>query len=583
MQKRVKNIIVLSIGVVALSFVSIASGVFPISALTGEPSTTSNETETSASQTDVMIDISDFFEHSDEESEIEYGDNEFVDPFTPDIFVDNDVTMEDFIKDTQTQNSVNSVQTTEESSIENNIISVSLLYNNSYSEKILLEGEPLSAEITVSNTDSLDDIVVMLAYYSNGKMIDVNTTSYEQSANGENGFVIDSVVPAESNVTNAKIFVLKSIQSLSPYCPAIELTTVDTDYYGDTYLSAQPISQRNSANGSINSENDADVFSFVPQSDGLYYFESFSDIDTYAVLYDSEDITTPITSGDNEGADNNFRISETLQANKTYYLYVYGRSTGEYSLNYGYAVGNIFGTVSPVKYYNDDMIFNEEVETTINIRTYHTDEYVATLHLKDWSQSNLEFASFSITGIHAGDYIVEISRPGYITYLKKIKLSDDAIDLGSIELIPGDANEDSTVDTNDIALLTELDGVSYGEENYVVSADFNGDKVIDSTDLAISEANQSKTVNSYNQNIIIPTLDISVVDTEMTVSGIAKAEASLHCNIYLNGSCLYEEVIVCDSDGTYEYLIELNRAGQYEVEVYEDTPVLASRQILNYE
>lgn len=67
MQKRVKNIIVLSIGVVALSFVSIASGVFPISALTGEPSTTSNETGTSASQTDVMIDISDFFGQSDEE------------------------------------------------------------------------------------------------------------------------------------------------------------------------------------------------------------------------------------------------------------------------------------------------------------------------------------------------------------------------------------------------------------------------------------------------------------------------------------------------------------------------------------
>ena len=131
MQKRVKNIIVLSIGVVALSFVSIASGVFPISALTGEPSTTSNETGTSASQTDVMIDISDFFGQSDEETKIEYGDNEFVDPFDPDIFVDNDVTMEDFIKDTQTQNSVDSVQTTDKSSIENNIISVSLLYNNS--------------------------------------------------------------------------------------------------------------------------------------------------------------------------------------------------------------------------------------------------------------------------------------------------------------------------------------------------------------------------------------------------------------------------------------------------------------------
>ncbi len=280
MQKRVKNIIVLSIGVIALSFVSIASGVFPISALTGEQRTTSNETGTSASQTDIMIDISDFFEQSDEKSEIEYGDNEFVDPFTPDIFVDNDVTMEDFIKDTQTPNGVDSVQTTDESSIENNIVSVSLLYNNSYSEKILLEGEPLSAEITVSNTDSLDDIVVMLAYYSNGKMIDVNMGSYAQSATGENSFVIDTVVPAESNVTNAKILVLKSIQSLSPYCPAIELTTVNIDYYGDTYLSAQPISQRNSANGSINSDNDTDVFSFVPQNDGLYYFESFSNIDT---------------------------------------------------------------------------------------------------------------------------------------------------------------------------------------------------------------------------------------------------------------------------------------------------------------
>lgn len=556
MQKKSKNIVVVVVVAITIGVVGIISCVLPIKAFSDELllNVMTELNAVTTSHTVVDVDVSEFFDQPNENLKSEQNSNDSL---------------------------IQQMNVRSNTMVD---ITISLLYNNSYSEKILIEGEALSTEIIVLNkSDLVKEVMGVIAYYSNGKMIDTKVASFEAPANSEKTFIFDSVIPAENNVTKAKIFVFESLQLLKPYCAAIELTTTNTDYYGNNYLTAQSISTRNSANGCINYETDVDVFSFVPQKDGLYYFEAFSNIDTHAVLYDSENMNSPIISGDDEGLNSNFRISEKLRSGKTYYLYVYGRSIGDYTLNYGYAVGNIFGTVSPVKYLNDDMVFNDEIEATVNLKTYYTQEHIATLHLKDWSQSSTEYASFSLTGIHSGDYIVEIIRPGYITFLKKISLTDNAVDLGSIELIPGDVNSDGIIDSNDITIINELNGLGYGDDNYTIFADFNGDKVINSIDMLTAKANLNKNINSYSQNIVVPTIHLLVIDSQMSISGVAKANSTLNCNIYYGGTCLYEEVILCNSDGTYEFLIELNRIGQYEVEIYEENSVLASRQTLNYE
>lgn len=82
------------------------------------------------------------------------------------------------------------------------------------------------------------------------------------------------------------------------------LTVTGEDFFGDDYRLSQTINGKNKANGIINSLDDVDVFSF-PQNDGLYYFESISELDTYASIYSANVLENAIATDDNSGADDN--------------------------------------------------------------------------------------------------------------------------------------------------------------------------------------------------------------------------------------------------------------------------------------
>lgn len=57
------------------------------------------------------------------------------------------------------------------------------------------------------------------------------------------------------------------------------------------------------------------------------------------------------------------------------------------------------------------------------------------MHLKDWASGGIEATQFSLSGVSADDYLVGISRPGYLTRYSHITLNDDAIDLGHKSLL----------------------------------------------------------------------------------------------------------------------------------------------------
>ena len=444
-------------------------------------------------------------------------------------------------------------------------IRVSLLYDNAYSESVLLPGEELTAEIYADNTGGgAVDISALLALYDeNGRLISAKEEREAIEESGEGRFYNKIVVPDDSTAASAKIMLWDNLSGMKPYASPLILTAAGADFFGDDYSIAQPITGKNKVSGRINTAEDTDVFSFVPKNSGLYYFEAFSDIDTYASLYAAGSMSEPIASDDNSGADNNFRLSATLTANETYYLYVNGRQEGGYSLNYGYAIGDIFGTVSPVKFYDDDSEFNALSEAAADIYAYRTGEFVASMHLKDWSGSNSAYASFSMTGIHSGEYLVKIRRAGYLTLYKKITLSDNAVDLGSVTLIAGDVNADNIVDEQDISIVTELIGTQYGDENYLINADINADKVIDSSDLALVSANLNKNSNHYNTNVNVIIMDADIYDNQLIVSGRAAPNSTLSCNIYYDGYSVFDGEAACSESGGFQITAELNRSGKY--------------------
>lgn len=468
---------------------------------------------------------------------------------------------------------------------ENTEVNISLLYNNSYSESVLLPGEELTAEFDVSNNNTEDDVklsTIVALYDDVGKLVDMNVESITVAENSTETFNNKTIVPAESTVTNAKIMIWESLNSMKPYTYPVILTLSGADFFGDDYNLSQTINGRNKANGRINGISDTDVFAFIPQNDGLYYFETLSDIDTYASLYKEDNLTTPILTDDNSGTDNNFRLSATLEAGTTYYLYVKGRTDGQYTLNYGYSIGNVFGTVSPVKFYDDDTEFNSAIETTVELNTYYTGEFVAAMHLKDWSASNNEYASYSMTGVHSGDYLVKIKRPGYLTYYRKISLLDNAIDLGSITLIPGDVNGDDIINSDDLNMVTSLIGTEYGSESYISSADINSDKVINSEDVNLVNANINKNSNEYAGNVNVILVEVETYDSQLIVSGNAAPNSDVNCVVFYDGYSIYEGETTCSSDGQLEFVFDLNRSGEYTIFVTGDNQAYEATKTITY-
>lgn len=448
---------------------------------------------------------------------------------------------------------------------------ISLLYDNAYSECFLNAGEDLTAEVKVENlnAESPADVSVMIALYDeHSKLIGINMDSKSIPASGTDTIKPQITVPSDNTAVSAKVMVWRS-SNMMPYTNAITLTVTGSDFFGDDYNLAVNMENRNSANGMINSENDIDIFEFKALKDGLYTFESYGQTDTYATLSNKTAPNTVIKTDDNSGADNNFRISATLEANNSYYLKVGGHGTGKYRLVTNYAIGNVFGTVSPVKA-TGDADFDKLIESKCSLYTFDSNDFVAQMHLQEYTSENDEYARFSLIGVSAGEYLVKTSRPGYLSRYSKTVLNDNAVDLGTKVLIAGDVNGDGVIDSHDLAQLRTVLNSEYGDSNYTVNADFNGDKVINSADESILTANIGKTSNDYNENVNYITFDVSVNNYNAVISGKAQASSTVSCSVYRGDILVFDENLTCGADGSFETEVELTQAGTYTIVITSD-------------
>ncbi|MEI6132137.1 MAG: hypothetical protein WCQ41_04860, partial [Bacillota bacterium] len=100
-----------------------------------------------------------------------------------------------------------------------------------------------------------------------------------------------------------------------------------------------------------------------------------------------------------------------------------------------------------------------------------------------------------------GNYLLKISRPGYITHYKPIIISSSNVSLSAHHLIAGDVLADGIIDGSDSELLFNSIGKLYGDQGYAFANDLNLDGIIDGSDTELLLANLGKSVNDYGENV----------------------------------------------------------------------------------
>ena len=91
---------------------------------------------------------------------------------------------------------------------------------------------------------------------------------------------------------------------------------------------------------------------------------------------------------------------------------------------------------------------------------------------------------YSFKNVPAGDYILVLSRAGYITRFAEITITDESKFLGHRELIPGDMNRNVQLENADISEM-KLRFASWNSVLYKSQYDVNADKEVDAMDLFI--------------------------------------------------------------------------------------------------
>ena len=113
---------------------------------------------------------------------------------------------------------------------------------------------------------------------------------------------------------------LHSYNILVPY--SLRVSKFEDDHGNDT-ASATFVQIGDITSGEINYANDYDYFKFTPSVSGPYVIESTGTTDITGTLHN---ITTAYNISDE---DKNFRIVQALNANQTYYVYVYHANHGD--------------------------------------------------------------------------------------------------------------------------------------------------------------------------------------------------------------------------------------------------------------
>ena len=125
-------------------------------------------------------------------------------------------------------------------------------------------------------------------------------------------------------------------------------------------------------------------------------------------------------------------------------------------------------------------------------------------------------------------------------------------------------------------------GTEYGSESYITSADINSDKVINVEDANLINANLNKNSNEYAGNVNVLFIDVETYDTQLIVTGNAAPNSVVNCVVFYEGYSIYEGETTCSADGLLEFIVDLNKSGNYTVLVTSDNQAYEVTKTITY-
>lgn len=231
---------------------------------------------------------------------------------------------------------------------------VTLLYDDTYSERVIVHNKKLTVNVKVTNNDRTDkNIVCIIAEYDENGVFQNLTHSLAAAADA-NGFTetqVTRIFPVETNT--AKIFIW-SLKSLQPLTEVITLNENESDYYANTALQAQEYNIGYEIKGKINTAGDIDYIKFSPEAAGEYVFNCIGTANTATTLYDKNQ--TALISQLS-------RYKYSLNANQTYYVKISG-DIGKYVLSIQNNVPNEADNFDVYKFDVDTNIYKKSIRET---------------------------------------------------------------------------------------------------------------------------------------------------------------------------------------------------------------------------
>jgi len=104
---------------------------------------------------------------------------------------------------------------------------------------------------------------------------------------------------------------------------------------------------------------------------------------------------------------------------------------------------------------------------------------------------------YALKDIAPAKYLMVISRPGFMTRIAEIQVTDDGY-LGHRELVPGDVDDDFVISPSD-ASAVKARFASIGDPNYVPRYDLKGKGEVTSEDLDVAKSNNTATFMIYRE------------------------------------------------------------------------------------
>ena len=237
----------------------------------------------------------------------------------------------------------------------------------------------------------------------------------------------------------------------------------------------------------------------------------------------------------------------------------YGKTILDYQENV--TINRITGQVTPfVSDHTSDLF--DLAAVNVNLKAAVLGDILAHKIVKPLTnQTNCLFNFFNIAN---GDYILELTRPGYLTRYVSITVSNGTTDIGSKTLMAGDVNGDGKIDGQDADALNASWYTVLGDDSYNVNADFNADGAIEDTDYGILNSNDGKTILDYQENVTINVISGNVVPAPSHSIDSLNQEAAITVNIK-NG--VYGDTLgsINAKTGSYQFI---NKApGNYVLEI----------------